>query len=94
MKRLFLALIILISLSLLGKTYVLVISSGVFGDERITPLSAAVEDGTTFRNTIEGTIETPGGIVELVNPSYTEMLSETLKWARSGEEEDTLIFYY
>ncbi len=94
MKRLFLALIILISLSLLGKTYVLVISSGVFGDERITPLSAALEDGTTFRNTIEGTIETPGGIVELVNPSYTEMLSETLKWARSGEEGDTLIFYY
>jgi len=94
MKRLFLALVILISLSLLGKTYILVISSGEFRDERITPLDAALEDGTTFRNTIEGTIETPGGIVELVNPSYTEMLSGTLKWARSGEEEDTLIFYY
>jgi len=94
MKRLFLVLIILISLNLLGKTYILVISSGEFRDERITPLSAALEDGTAFRNTIEGTIERPGGIVELVNPSYAEMLSETRKWARSGEEEDTLIFYY
>ena len=94
MKRLFLALIILISLSLVGKTYILVISSGEFRDERITPLPAALEDGTTFKNTIEGTIETPGEIVELVNPSYAEMLSETLKWARRGEEGDTLIFYY
>ncbi len=92
MKRFVLVALFILSIVAFSTTRVLILYVSQYDDKTIVPLPNTQKDAENISNAFKSL---PGVIVTVVSdPTYGEFIKAVRNWAKSAEDDDTLVFYY